>query len=420
MSIPVFLTDGSGKLLSDSKLSLPVAYPLDSGVTDSFGRQRISQPTTLFDAKLIGDNRPLLWDDKETSGSGTSSTYSADRSDVKMETTASTAGTRVRQSFKRFNYFTAKSQVIFMTFAKAGSSIGMTKRIGYFEDNDGLFFQSKDGTLSFVVRSSTSGSAVDTVINQGSWNLDRLDGTGASGYTLDPDKGNILVIDFEWLGVGRVRFGFVIDGKIIYCHAVNNANNIDAVYMKCPNQPVRYEISNSGSGTSDLYMYAICASVSTEGEREKTGFPHAYGLDSVATLTGTTKTWAMLGLRLKTTRLNTSVILNSLQAYCTTTDGVLVTVHVDPTISGSPSWADLPNSGLQGFVGDGVNYEITGDGTIVYKFAIFGKNGNITPIQGDMQVLGADIDGTPNELVVGFKALTSSPKTMAFLGWRET
>ena len=444
MACPVYLTDDSENSINVASGNLPVevnntpsvnvantpsvsvdnsylsTVPLfDSGVQDAFGRTRVSSPTILFDSKMVNHSHDLLWDDDETSGSGTSATYNVNRSDVKMETTTGTAGTRVLQSFRHFNYHTAKSQLIFMTFTNAGSSTGITKRLGYFHEKDGLFFQSSGGTLSFVTRSYTSGSAVDTVVTQANWNLDKLDGTGASGYTLDPDKGNILVIDFEWLGVGRARFGFVIDGKIIYCHAVNNANNITSVYMRSPNLPARYEIANDGTGTADLYMYAICASISSEGVLDKVGMPYAYGLDSQATLSGTTDTWAMLGLRLKSSYLDTDIIITNFQGYCTSADGILVTVHVNPTINGTPTWADIGDTSLQGFVGDGITLDITDAGAVVYKFAVYGKTDSITIPAGDSPLLGSYIDGTPTELVVGMKALTANPKAMVFASWRE-
>ena len=71
---------------------------------DAFGRSRVSEPYTVFDSKQLGSNQSLFWDDQETSGSGTSSDYSEDTSSTTLTVSATTAGTRVRQTFQRFNY----------------------------------------------------------------------------------------------------------------------------------------------------------------------------------------------------------------------------------------------------------------------------------------------------------------------------
>jgi hypothetical protein len=426
MSVPVFLTNNEGGFVEviDGAVKVSgeiVSQPqLDSGSIDAFGRARVSTPAALFDSKLISDERTELWDNQETSGSGTSTTYNANRSDLKMSTTANTAGTRVRQTFRHFNYYAAKSQLIFVTMSAMGTSTGMAKRAGYFDDSDGLFFESIEGVLNFVVRSNVSATPVDTKYTQASWNIDKLDGNGASGYTLDPDKGNILVIDFEWLGVGRVRFGFVIDGKLIYCHAINNANSVDSVYMSTPTLPVRHEIANDGNGVADLFMYQICSSVSAEGGQDRIGFPRSYAMDTIESLTGTANTWAMLGIRLKAGHLHTDVRLSSLRALTTAANsGMLVSVHVNPTINGTPSWADVTGTAVQAFTGNGSTLDITSPGGLVYQFPVYAKSADIAIPTSDLGPLGSYIDGTPTELVIGMKAFSAGAGVNTALNWRE-
>ena len=169
---------------------------------DAFARQRISNPETLFDSKQIFDSQPLFWDDQEISGSGTSSTYSKPNARTRLAVSASTAGVRTRQTFMRFNYQPGKSQLVIMTAVMSdASSQGISARVGQFDDDNGLFFVAEDVTIKVVLRTSTSGSAVDTKVSQTNWNIDKLDGTGNSGVTLDPTKTQILFIDYEWLGV---------------------------------------------------------------------------------------------------------------------------------------------------------------------------------------------------------------------------
>jgi len=428
--VPTFLTDGEGSPIgvADGAIqvtssgtitegALAVEFAQDGGSSDAFGRLRVSQPTTLFDSKLLGDNKPLDWDDQETSGSGTSSTYNASRSDVKMAVTANTAGTRVRQTYRHFNYYTAKSQVIFQTFVMGATGNGIVKRAGYFDGENGLFYENNAGSNYLVRRSKTSGSVVDTKIAQANWNIDKLDGTGASGFTLDNTKGQILVIDFEWLGVGRVRMGFVINGQIIYCHAFNHANDVSAVYMTSPNLPLRYEISNNGTGLADS-MYAICGSVATEGMKDQIGHPHAYCDTAKITLPNTTDWFLATAMRLKSTHLHANVLIRNIQAFCETSDSISYKLCIDPTFNAALTWNAVTNSVVE--VADGsASIKVTSDGHILYAGHTYGKAGNVQPTMGDFASLGSKIDGTPIVMALIVRGNTTNAKVRTALNWSE-
>jgi len=144
---------------------------------DAFGRLRVSSPTTLFDSKQLFDAQPLLWDDQETSGSGTGSTHSTNTVSTTMTVGATTAGVRVRQTFQSFNYQPGKSQLILLTgvMNKTGGGTGINRRIGMFNAKNGLFFEDAEGTLNVVRRTYVTGSAVDNKVAQSAWNLDKLD-----------------------------------------------------------------------------------------------------------------------------------------------------------------------------------------------------------------------------------------------------
>jgi hypothetical protein len=118
--------------------------------------------------------------------------------------------------------------------------------VGYYDDSNGLFVELQDSTINFVLRSTKTGVVTEDRISQSNWNIDPLNGSGPSGITLDITKAQILFIDFEWLGVGTVRVGFVIDGKIYYANYFNHANIIDSTYMKTATLPISYEIKNTG------------------------------------------------------------------------------------------------------------------------------------------------------------------------------
>lgn len=430
MAIPTYLTDGNGNAIEISNGSIPITTTadaassvivvpqLDSGAIDAFGRQRVSQLSTLFDSKLLNDAHPHLWDESEVSGGGTSGTYNSSRSDVKMSVTANTAGKRVRQTLQRFNYFSGKSHLIFQTFVCGDAPTGITKQVGYFDDNNGLFFEHSENVISMCKRSKVTGSVVDTKVVQDDWNLDKLDGTGTSGFTFNCSQAHILIVDFEWLGVGRVRMGFVIDGQIIYVHAFNHANVVTSVYMTSPNLPLRYSIENDGTGTAQD-LYCVCGSVSTEGAVTHAGVPYSFATTASVTLPDTANTYALFVMRLKSTHQDSSVVPHDFQAYCGTADDVLVQIVYNPTITGNAlSYSGVTNSAVEVATCDASN-RVTVMGSIAHSDYLRGKTQATTLGVDEVIPMGAFIDGTSTTIALVARGFTASAKCYGCANWRE-
>ena len=257
----------------------------DSPSVDAFSRWRVSEPIVLFDSKLIYDLHTLWWEDHSTVNGGSS--LVANQSAVRLTTGSTASGSRIyRQTRRYFQYQPGKSQLVLIT-ADVGAAVNrVRKRWGYFDAENGLFWQQQDGTMSVVRRSYTSGAVVDTEIDQSDWNLDKMDGTGPSGYSLDPEATQIYVIDFQWLGVGRVRFGLDIGGVLYYVHEMVHANDLETVYMTTPDLPVRYEIENTGTAPSIETADFICVSVMSEGGQDDvSGYPLSVGRTTTAPVT---------------------------------------------------------------------------------------------------------------------------------------
>ena len=235
----------------------------DSTNIDAFGRLRVSEPFGLFDYKQIATKHSTLFHEV-TAGSG-SIAFQYDRSSCYLQTTTASGDRALRQSTRYFDYISGRSQLVSLTGVFGAGQTNVNQYIGYGDDLNGLFFKLQATTLGVVVRTATSGSAVDTFTAQSSWNIDKMDGTGPSGITLDITKAQIFVIDFQWLAVGRIRFCFDIDGVIYPVHEVLNANSIGLAYMKTPTLPVRYEVINTGTAASSTTLEQICAAVSSEG-----------------------------------------------------------------------------------------------------------------------------------------------------------
>jgi hypothetical protein len=274
--------------------------------SDAFGRLRVSNPLTLFDTQ----NR--YFDHEQFSSNvagGGTVVYNSNSSAFALSVTGNGSSVR-RETTKTFVYQPGKSLLVLNTFAMNAPMPGLTQRVGYFGTQNGIFFEANATTLNMVIRSYSSGSIVENRIAQSSWNGDKLNGTGPSGITLNPALTQIFWTDVEWLGVGSVRVGFVINGQFIVCHTFNHSNipgNI-TTYMTTACLPCRYEISSTGpAGT----MTQICSTVISEGGYSLTGLPRsaAHNLASPRRLANGADTYTpLISIRLKSTNLDAIVL----------------------------------------------------------------------------------------------------------------
>ena len=387
----------------------------DSNSVDAFGRWRVSQPVTIFDSKQIFDNQPFFWDDQEVSGSGTSSTYSKPNARSRMLVAANTAGQRVRQTFMRFNYQPGKSNLTLMTLRMSALPTGIKMMVGQFDENNGLFFQMHDGVLGAVIRSSTSGSPVDTVVTSPNWNVDSFDGNGPSKVTGDLTKAQIIWWDYEWLGVGRVRFGGVVDGRFYTAHEFNHSNIAEEVYMSTPNLPLRYEIVNDGTGPETTIDH-ICSTVISESVSEPLGVLH-YASTSGASFTAAADNsiYALVGVQLKTTHLGATIdIVDASVAEHAGSNNFEWMVILNPTVADTFTYGDLnSNSALQIARGGPLNL-VTGGHQISGGFGSSGFNAGVG---GSVEIanairLGASIAGTRDTIVLCIRPTGSTSLTV--------
>lgn len=285
-----------------------------SGPTsDAFGRLRVSEPYTLFDTQArYFDHRQFA---NSISGTG-NVVYVEDQSSYQLNVGSTSGDSVIRESVKVFPYQPGKSQLTLNTFCFNTPKTNLRQRVGLFDANDGVFFEN-DGTYNyFVIRSGSTG--VEERVRQDAWNVDQLTGAGGdtnpSGYTLYPDRTQIMYADVEWLGVGAVRVGFVIDGAYIICHQFNHANQPGntKVYMTTATLPIRYEITNTDATANASMMTQICSSVISEGgfQLQGSGNPRAAShlIGTPVRLPNDESFLPVISIRLKSTRLNAVVI----------------------------------------------------------------------------------------------------------------
>lgn len=242
----------------------------DSANLDAFGRLRTGQPFGIFDSKSVYNEDPNAWGTILVGGASAIAHNPVD-STVTMTVDSAVDDRVVRQTLHYHPYVPGKSHNITTTGAFGDGVAGIKKRWGYYDDNNGIFWELDGTDVSLTLRSDSSGSIVSEKYMQNAWNLDKLDGSGPSGVTLDPTQAHILCIDMQWLGVGRVRVGFIIGGKLILVHEFNHANKSTTTYMRRPDLPVRYEMLNV-TGAASTTMKSICASVASEGGYTLPGF----------------------------------------------------------------------------------------------------------------------------------------------------
>lgn len=320
--------------------SIPVTLPAVG--YDAFGRLRVSEPYTLFDSQ----NRYSADTQYSTATTGTGlTTYQSNQSVVDMSVTVGGVGSVVRQTFRSFPYQPGKGLLVLATFCMDTSqNLNLTQRVGYFNTENGVFFQRVDGVNRFTLRSNVTGTPSDArTVSQNQWNGDKLDGTGPSGLTLNSDKSQILWMDFEWLGVGSVRCGFIINGQYIVCHTFNNANDISTTYMTTAILPIRYEITSTSAVAATLKQ--ICSSVMSEGGYDATSNEFIARRTSKLTGFGTTFV-PLVSVRLAAGRGGAVALIKGFQALPTVTQNYEVAMFKNATLTGA-SWAATNSTNVQ-------------------------------------------------------------------------
>jgi hypothetical protein len=336
---------------------------------DAFGRLRVAETFTLGDYKHLYAIDPNF-NDRTLNGGNIQ--YDVNKACATMTTTSNVASSASHQTKFYHHYQPGKSQVIFSSVCFGYAQQNVTKRTGYFDDRDGIYFEqvgngtsngTTNGTLNFVIRSYAGGSASEATVGdykrrvpQSEWNIDPCDGTGPSKFNINTSKTQLVYIDFQWLGVGRVRCGFVHAGQIILAHEYYCSNVLSEVYMSNPNLPVRCEILNTGT-TSGGSMDQICSTVMSEGGYTESGIDFMH-LMTASRAVGAAATLPVLAIRLKNTFQSypnrISVKLNNIALYPTgeTMAFQIAKLPSEASLAGTLTWTDVDaDSGVQYSVG---------------------------------------------------------------------
>jgi hypothetical protein len=409
----VTIVDGGGSITVDGTVNANitggnVTTTITGTNLDAFGRLRVSNPVTLFDSQnLYLDGQQFS---QTLTGSGTR-TYVQNESSFNLTVGTGPTDSVIAQSKTTQAYQPGKSLLIMNTFAMAAAAPNLVQKVGYFTEKNGVYFeQSGAGDLYLVIRSSTTGSPVEERILQSSWNGDTLPG-------LDPTLTQIFWCDIEWLGVGNVRCGFIINGQFIVCHTFQHANipGNTKVYMTTATLNPRYEIYKTGAGTGGT-MKQICSTVISEG-----GFAPSTSIAYVSNGTNVTRVSAA----------NTVTSLCSIRLNPAYPDAVVLPAQLDlllidvrygqyvlvenATIANA-SFANVTGSVVQ----SAIHTDTITDGNVLFAGLTSSR---------DAVVIGEDIkkrlqlwryaNGTPSTLTLAVSYTQTNTDLLYKLGWEE-
>jgi hypothetical protein len=415
---------------------------------DAFGKLRTTTPYTLIDNKFpfappdtatpeylsntMGDCNFKL----EPVGSTVTAVYGSSQCVMTITTTAAVTASYTSQSRKYATYQPGKSLLflssgIIKYSSPTTTSTDYTARIGYFDDDNGLFFEQNQTTIAVVLRNLTSNI---TRIIQTNWNIDKFDGTGISGLVLNFEKNQLFVIDLEWLSAGRIRFGFYLFGRIFYCHQITNANALTGPYMITPNLPIRYQLTvNDANKTAKLTQ--ICSSLMSEGGYNPIGKPFSVSNGTTGiSVPGITEV-PLLAIRGNSAASSSSnnryfhqnVVPTLLSVFVTTSPDILYTIRLylapqTPTVT---SWTAVDvNSVCQYAVG--ANITLAGTSIIVDSgYTAGGASASIqvlSSIYADALQITSNVTNVSDVILITAKKLVSggtAASVYATICWQE-
>lgn len=415
----VTVVDGGGSLTVDGNVNANitggnVTTTFSTAALDAFGRLRVSNPYTLFDSALNGERRYDF--SSSTAGSG-NVTYDYNANVRQLNVTSSNGDEVIRESMNVFPYQPGKSLLTMNSFVMSPAKANLRQRVGFFTTNNGVYFEQNGSSKIMVIRSYSSGAITEERVAQSSWNGDKLNGTGPSGKTLDLSAPQIYWNDIEWLGVGSVRTGFIIDGQFITCHTFNHANDsaFTTTYMSTATLPVRYEITNTGATTGSSTFQQICSTVISEGGYNNAYFTYTAGTDiTTKRLVTATTYYPVASIRLQSGYLNSIVRLSQVDILSPTVNYYRWQILKNATLTGA-TWAS--SSSTTRTQVDTAATAVSGGTAIQSGYVSSRELAEI--IESFYGQLGRTLAGVSDTLTLAIAATNNNADVLAQIGWQE-
>ncbi len=381
-------------------------------------RLKVSPYQTVFFNTFQYGKETDVWDERLV-GVGATATFNASSSNVVMEVGSAAGSSVVRQTKNVMRYIPGRSSTLAFSIRLDTPQVGIRRRFGLFDDNNGAYFEDNGGTYAYVIRSNTTGIVSERRVYRDDWNGEKFDGNGYTGVTADPTKQQMISINYEWYGAGIVEFAWLMKNETIPSHTFENSNTNDFVWCSTPFLPIRVEIENITGVAGTHYLYQGSNSLIQEGEPEKLGI-----LESVANpITGTTLASAntfypIVSLRLKEDELGAVALIRSLQTATNDNTNVYWRLIENSTLTGA-SWTDHPDP--NSFMQYDTSATATTGGNIVLSGFTISGGASLTPIDEKAQLqIGRSGIGTISDIyTLACASPNTNKKALAVLNWIE-
>lgn len=409
----VLLQGGDGTDIGNVGDQLKVRSTHKPESLTAFGRFKTSIPTILFEGNFIENERVDLFDQEVIGGA----TISRDTNLAQMDLTCGTASGDMAtvQSFRNIKYTPGQSDSVVLV-QKFVQKVNHIQRVGLLNDNNGLFFYLNESTFGVGVRTSTGGAPAETLIPQADFSIDKLDGTGPSGTTIDLTKVQIFYIDFQWLGAGTVRFGFFNDGELIFFHERHHANISSLTkYMKGASLPIRWQCENLAATASSTTLEASCCSIISEGLVNAPVQRRSYTTENEVALPADGTFIHVISIRIKSTSEFGNIKPILFDILAATPDAMLARLLLDSTIIGG-TWISVDANSVSEY-----NETATGftGGTIIAE-KLIGQQAESVLSTSEVDVFaGKFIDGTSQILTIVARTLNNNANVHGGISWEE-
>jgi hypothetical protein len=316
------------------------------------------------------------------------------------------------------------------TFAMANAQANLTQRVGYFSTDNGIFVEKSNNDLYIVLRSNSTGTITETKVAQANWNKDTFDGTANSFATavghggLDTTNTNIFWIDVEWLGVGDVRCGFVVDGLMVPAHIFHNDNIRKVPYMTTACLPIRYEIFNTGITSNNSTLKQICSTVISEGGYQLQGVPRSVGhaVNSAVTLTTAGVDYNVLSIRLKSDRADSIVLPKDVNILGISSNPTRIKYKV--ILNANTAGGTWVSAGANSAVQYNLGTSVDGSGEVLASGFIPVTNQSAGSVNLADEIFKYQLErntftGTNSTFSIVLSGATNGDQAVASLGWEE-
>ncbi len=398
---------------------------------DTTGNNKVVTPCTLLEMRSYSvglTNNQLTITSKASSGVYTGTVTNSSINISVSNGTATTNGYYKSQSRRYAIYQPGKTVMTQATgiLNNGNNTSGCTTRIGYYDDNDGLYFEYTNGISVNVRKNGTT-----TQILKANWNGDKLDGTGPSGLNLDFTKEQFFMIGFSWLGVGIIRFGFLIMGKFVICHTVTNYNILTSPFMNNPNLPIRYELTTAT--TSDYgSLLQGCATVISWGGYNPLG--KSFSINTGTTgITATTSETPILAITGNSNYYHQNILIGTINMYNSSANTCLYNVRLylagnSPT-SGTTTWngdVGTNDSVVKYSVGtnilNGGSFQTTGSCILYSDYCVTKTNTgqiDLSNVFNNITQITSNIDNVCDIVVITCTGIGNNVTMFASMTWHE-